>query len=266
MNKISLVFGLLAGCCLTAGAEPANPAAGATPPWRRELAIVSLASYPLSKAAKAEILMLGEFAKTFGLEPDWVDADIFLPEQRAQCRQYRRILIPRHAFCFTPVMYAGMTAYVTTGGLLISNAILYGIDHNGDRKFDRQDGDTPWPGKRNCFNTLGIFGHATAAISNIAVVLECPLSAGLPVGQALDLGKKLNPRDTLNKSAEVVVTGNGANRYGAIRNRPFLAYKHAGNGACVFAAPNLQDSHPCIRQIASNCFSHATLAWLTLQE
>ena len=273
MKKILLarvLLPMLAGCCLTAGAGPADPAAGtaagAPAPWSRELAIVSLASYPLSKAEKAEIRTLGEFAKTLGLEPAWVDADIFLPEQRAQCRQYRRILIPRHAFCFTPVMYAGMTAYVNDGGLLISNSILYGIDHNGDRKFDGKDGDTPWPGKRSCFPTLGVFGHATASITNITVLVECPLSAGLPAGQVLDLGKILKTRDTLNKSAEVVITGSGAIRHGEIRGRPFLAYKHAGNGACVFAAPNLQDSHPWIRQIASNCFSRATLGWLTLQE
>ncbi len=266
ITQIRVLLPILAGCCLAAGAGAADSATGAQPPWSRELAIVALDGYALSKPAKAEIRALGELARTFGLEADWVDVEIFLPEQRAQCRQYRRILLPRHAFCFTPVMYAGMTRYVTGGGLLISNAILYGIDHNGDRKFDGKDGDTPWPGKRSCFPTLGVFGHATAAITNIAVVLECPLSAGLPAGQVLDLGKILHTRDTLNKSAEVVITAGGAIRHGEIRDRPFLAYKHAGNGACIFAAPNLQDSHPWIRQIASNCFSRATLGWLTLQE
>ena len=266
MKKNKLIYGwlfIVAGCCLAAEVtDPANPT-----PWSKDLAIVSLDGHKLSKSYTAEVRALEKFAEALGLAPEWVNEDIFLPEQHAHCLQYRRILLPRHAFHFTPLMYAGMTRYVTDGGLLISNANLLGIDKDGDREFNMDKGDTYWPGKHGCFSTLGVYGHSSVIITNITVEMECLLSAGLSAGQLLDLGQPISTRETINKSAEVVITGNGIyNKDTAIRSRPFLTYKHIGNGACIFVAPNLQGKHPWVCQIASNCFSPKTLNWLTLQE
>ncbi|MGI6087799.1 MAG: hypothetical protein ACOYCD_07665 [Kiritimatiellia bacterium] len=265
MQKVKLIyslFSIITGCCIAAEVtDPANPV-----PWSKDLAIVSLDGHKLSKSYTAEVRALEKLAEALGLAPEWVDEDIFLPEQHAQCRQYRRILLPRHAFHFTPLMYAGMTRYVTDGGLLISNSSLLGIDKDGDREFNLDKGDTYWPGKRGCFPTLGVYGHSSVTITNVTVVMDCLLSAGLPTGQLLDLGQPINTRKTMNNSAEVVITCNGTYKSDAIRNQPFLTYKHMGNGACIFVAPNLQGKHPWVCQIASNCFSLKTLNWLTLQE
>jgi hypothetical protein len=266
MQKIKLIYGLLfiiAGCCLAAEApDQADPV-----PWSRDLAIVSLDNYKLSKTHRAEVRALEKFAESLGLAPEWVDEDIFLPEQHANCLQYRRILMPRRALHFTPLMYAGMTRYVTDGGLLICNSILKGIDNDGDREFNLDKGDSYWAGgKRGCFSTMGVYGHSSVAITNINVEMDCLLSVGLPPGQLLDLERQIHTSDTLNQSAEVIITGIGTYKSDPIRNRPFLAYKHTGKGACIFVAPHLMENHPCISQIASNCFSVKTLNWLTLQE
>ncbi len=235
-------------------------------PWSRDIAIISLESYPLSKNARASIQALANLTATVGLSADFVDVDIFLPENKKQRQSYCRILIPSQAFHFTPVMYDGMADYVRQGGLLISNSNLLGIDQNGDRKFNLEDGDTYWSGKRGHFNTLGVYGHSGATITNLTVEVECPLSTGLPVSTVLIPENPLRGRVTLNKSAEVIITGDGAYKEQILRNRPMLSYKHIAHGACIYVNPDLLTQDHWMRQIAINCLSAQTLAWLTLQE
>jgi len=202
-----------------------------------------------------------------GFKPEWIEMDIFLPENKAERDRYKRIIISSAGIWFTPEMYEGMADYVKSGGLLITNSSLIGIDMNRNYKLDEED-------KYQANEIVGVFGHASTQMNKILVEIECPLTKGIPKGEWIPLETKVSGRVTTNKSATVLII---AERYHPgwddpnykgwkppKGNQPFLTFKHSGKGACIYIVPVLgsaKDKYLSI--ILKNCLSKETLEWLT---
>jgi len=196
-----------------------------------------------------------------GFKPEWIEMDIFLPENKTERDRYKRIVISTSAIWFTPEMYEGMDDYVKSGGLLITNSSLIGIDINRNYKLDEGD-------KYEANEIVGVYGHASAQMSKIFVEIECPLTKGIPVGEWISLEAKVAGRVTINKSATVLITSDRIYKEETSGNQPFLTYKHSGKGACIYIVPVLLDleKNKYLLTILKNALSKETLEWLTIGE
>jgi len=212
--------------------------------------------------------------KDLGFSPEWVSVDIFLPENKKERDKYKRIVLSVAAYCFTPEMYEGITDYVKSGGLLITNSCLIFIDTNRNYKWEgsKVDKSREAPG----FETVGVYGHASVYMTKIKVKVECPLTRGLPVGKWVNLERRLQGRVTKNYSATVLVIAERWSDKWEIPdykgwkppkgNQPFLTFKHLGKGACIYIVPRLDFRSlktKCISTILKNALSKETLEWLT---
>ncbi|HDN84305.1 MAG TPA: hypothetical protein ENG47_00935 [Candidatus Aerophobetes bacterium] len=209
--------------------------------------------------------------KDLGYSPEWVSMDIFLPENKTERDKYKRIVISSAGIWFTPEMYEGMTDYVKSGGLLITNSSLFLVDANRNYKLDEEDTSI-----KNGFETVGVYGHASVSMNKIKVEVACPLTEGLPIGEWIEL--KTSGRVTTNKSANVLII---AERYSKKwddpdykgwkppkGNQPFLTYKHLGKGACIYIVPVLDRNslkNKYLSIILKNALSKKTLEWLTTE-
>ena len=196
-----------------------------------------------------------------GLAPEWVDMDIFLIRNKPARDQYKRILLSS-AFCwFTPEMHEGIRDYVRSGGLLITNNPLGGVDRNSNRKYDPLDAWMGRPGNP----VVGARGASNGNVSRIKVALDCPLTAGLPRGGWARLQGKVPAKQARNVSATVVIVSD------FIRKRyppeqPCVLVKRDGAGACVYIAPRIYGpslKDPLVSAIFKNTLSVDTLEWLT---
>ncbi len=221
----------------------------------------------------AYTLPLFNAIKDLGYSPEWVSMDIFLPENKTERDKYKRIVISAAGLWFTPEMYEGMTDYVKSGGLLITNSSLLLVDANRNYKLDKEDNYM-----KDGFETVGVFGHASVSMTKIKVEVACPLTEGIPEGEWLELEGKVEGRVTANKSATVLIT---AERWSDTwektdykgwkpdkGNQPFLTFKHSGKGACIYIVPALSSNSvkdKYISVILKNVLSKKTLEWLTTE-
>ena len=218
---------------------------------------------PSNKACVAATACCWKAVKEAGLEPEWVDVDMFLPQNKAQRDQYKRIVIPTATEWFTLKMYEGMDDYVRSGGLLVTNCSCILLDANENYKVDKEDATTEYCRD----NFLGVRGHASALMRQIRVIQECPLTKGLEQNAWITLEKEMAGRQTTNHSAEVLILSNRVVRGEAKGEQPFLTYKHIKNGACIYLVGQIGDKmDKNVRQIVANIFSAETLEWLCLQE
>ena len=118
---------------------------------------------PSKKACMAATECCWKVVKEAGLEPEWVDVDIFLPQNKAQRDQFKRIVIPTSTEWFTIKMYEGMDDYVRSGGLLMTNCSCILLDANENYKGDKEDTTTEYCRD----NFLGVRGHASAVMRQI---------------------------------------------------------------------------------------------------
>ncbi len=207
---------------------------------------------------------------SFGYSPEWVSMDIFLPENKTERDNYKRIVISATNVWFTPEMYEGMTNYVESGGLLITNSSLFLVDTNRNYKSDA--GDTTF---KDGFETVGVYGHSSIYMTKFKVELACPLTEGIPVGEWLELEEKLSGKITTNKSATVLIIGErwsdrwekpDYKGWPPKGNQPFLTFKHLGKGACIYIVPIIGSAkNKYISIILKNCLSKKTLEWLTTE-
>jgi len=200
--------------------------------------------------------------KTAGLQPEWVDVDIFLPAHKGRREQFKRLVISTYADWFSQLMYEGMDAYVRSGGLLVTNVSMVLLDANDNYMADAKDTQTDYPRKR----FLGVFGHSSCRISRIRARHQCPLTAGLPTGEWLTLTAPTGGRRTRTVGAEVVAVCNRITKHGETV-QPFLTFSHVGKGACIyFVGPLHADGGDQYRRLVKNLFSPIVVDWLCLQE
>ena len=209
--------------------------------------------------------------KDLGFSPEWVSMDIFLPENKTKRDRYKRIVVSAAGLWFTPEMYEGITDYVKSGGLLITNSSLFLVD--ADRNYRLDEGDTQI---KNGFRTVGVYGTASVFMTKIKVEVACPLTKGIPAERWIELEEKLPGRVTTNRSAVVLLIAKrwsdkwGKSNYKGWKppkgNQPFLTFKHSGKGACIYIVPVLGPAKAkYLSIILKNSLSKKTLEWLTTE-
>ena len=234
--------------------------------WSRGVAVVDYyARYtwkPPDKTGRRVVQACFDAVRALGLEPDWVDPDIFLPSRASESRRYKRIVIPPHAEWFSQIIHEGMNDYVSSGGLLITNVSCVLVDANDNYMVDAKDRITDYP--QHSF--LGVRGHGGASIKRMKVLYACPLTKGVPVNEWLELSPPPSGRKTSTTGATVVITSDYV-AHEQQGKQPFLTFKHSGNGACVYLVPPIsaRPGKPYLR-LVENLFSSAVLEWLCLQE
>ena len=196
-----------------------------------------------------------------GLERAWVSMDIFLLRNKAARDQYRRIVLSSAACWFMPEMYEGMFDYVRSGGLLITNSPLGGVDRNRNRRIDRLDAWMKRPGNK----IVGVHGASNGSVTKVKVTLDCPLTRGLPRGGWTQLSRKMAGKHTRNYTASVAAVSDFI-RKGYPGEQPCVLFKRAGAGACVYLVPRIQRESlkdPHLMTILKNALGRETLEWLT---
>ena len=196
-----------------------------------------------------------------GLERAWVSMDIFLLRNKAARDQYRRIVLSSAACWFTAEMYEGMFDYVRSGGLLITNSPLGGVDRNRNRKMDRLDAWMRRPGNK----IVGVYGVANGYVTRMKAALDCPLTRGLPRDGWTQLRGKVEGKHTRNYTATVVAVSDFS-RKGYPGEQPCVLLKRVGAGACIYLVPRIQGESlkdPALRALLNNALSRETLEWLT---
>ena len=194
-----------------------------------------------------------------GLAPEAVDADLFLPKNKANRDRFKRLLIPAASDYFAQAMYEGMDDYVTSGGLLITNGSLLLLDKNANYRVDEGDGVTDF--SREHF--LGVYGHGSCMMRRLKSLHECPLTQGLPLNAWVTLNSPVAGRQTRNHSAEVLVVSDTVVRDSPRGSQPFLTYRHQGRGAAIYLVGQLGGSaEKPVLQLLQNILSPATLEWL----
>lgn len=242
------------------------PALGEAARWSREVGVIDYFAKYTRKApdasGKRAVRACFDAVKAAGLQPEWVDVDIFLPTHRSRREQFKRLVIPTYADWFSQLMYEGMDDYVRRGGLLITNVSMILLDANDNYVADAKDTQTDYPQKR----FLGVFGHSSCRISRIRILHQCPLTAGLPVGEWLPLTASIGARRTRTVGAEVIAECNRITNQGETV-QPFLTFHHVGKGACIyFVGPLHAIAGGQYRQLIKNVFAPAVVDWLCLQE
>ena len=243
--------------------EGGKSAALAPVPRDRELGFVEYAKFQWRKRTPkwhktGHPFRLGLKKKGVAVEP--VTMDIFLPAKKSERDRYKRLYIHAGAHWFTPAMYDAMEDYVRSGGLLVTNSSIFGIDTNGDYKLGREDTWMKNPGNK----TLGVSGSGTAYMTKMRVEVACPLTAGLERGGWVPLAKKIVGRKARNYGAKVVVTSDRIYKGKPAGTQPMLTYRHAGKGACIYIVPHMSDE-PHMKTILDNVLGKETLDWLTTQ-
>ncbi|MCX6909927.1 MAG: hypothetical protein NTY01_18055 [Verrucomicrobia bacterium] len=245
----------------TASASPAAVAAR-TGPRDKEIGVLDYARKFEVKSKRDTERMLQsrlQMIQQAGLTPETVDADIFLPQNRATRNRYKRLFIPGGSDWFTQAAYEGMAEYVRDGGLLITCSGLLLLDANANRRADEGEGITEF--SKNGF--LGVRAHAGATMRRLKVLQSCPLTAGLATDGWITLETPLSGRDTLNRSAEVVIISDRTKRDQPDGEQPFLTYKHTGRGACIYLVGQTSATpDKTFVLLLKNICSPATLDWL----
>ncbi|MDD3926150.1 MAG: hypothetical protein PHT33_05785 [bacterium] len=201
-----------------------------------------------------------------GISPEWVDVDIFLPDNRAKRDDYKRICIPSPAYWFTPKMLEGMEDYVKSGGLLVTNSSLSILDKDDSYDVNSKNVvSTRIPAQR----FLGVYGQKGCTIKKIKIQpeMECPLTKGLEKGTWLDLQMPMAGRVTRNVSAEKVIVSDCVQKEKVSAEQPFLTFKHLDNGACIYLVGQIRMPLKSMNdknmvQIIRNILSSETLEWL----
>jgi len=198
-----------------------------------------------------------------GISPEWVDVDIFLPENKARRDEYKRIAIPCIANWFTGKMLEGMDDYVKSGGLLITNSSLILLD--ADESYDTKGRSTATKLPSERF--LGVYGHSHCEMKRIKVQMECPLTEGLKRDLWLDLQMPMGGREVHNVSAERVIDSDRVKKDKVAGEQPFLTFKHMEKGACIYLVGQAEGQLKSMKdenmvQIIKNIFSAKTLDWL----
>lgn len=213
---------------------------------------------------------LFEFITTQSLSANWVPPEIFLPAMQTDRDNFQRIVTPWTGNLFSMDMYNGMTDYVQKGGLLIANSHMHYIDVNGNFKLDEADKYFNVKTKRHprsigqIFDTLGIFGHRTRVWISVRSEIKCPLTADLPVGEAVALNKNLVfGRETRNHSAMIILNAVRRNKDDTTTSQPAVTIRNDGRGTCIYIASRFTAKDQTIVTIFKNAFSPETLDWLT---
>jgi len=136
------------------------------------------------------------------------------------------------------------------------------LDANDNYMADAKDTQTDYPQRR----FLGVFGHSSCRIDRIKILHQCPLTAGLPVGEWLALTAAVGARRTRTVAAEVIAECNRVTKHGEAV-QPFLTFRHVGKGACIyFVGPLHADAGDQYQRLVRNLFSPTVVDWLCLQE
>lgn len=231
----------------------------------RDVGLVSYREFTQAKGDayfRSAVKPLFERIAEHGLEPEWVSIDIFLPVNQPARDQFRRIVIPGTAHWFTEEMYEGMADYVRAGGLLLTLVPLCGIDVNRDYTQDNGDRWMSRPGNE----VVGVHGHSGVTAAKARVEMVCPLTTGLAPGEWLQLERPLNVRMTTNASATVLMTSDAVYKGKPHRDQPFVTFKHAGRGACIYLPCGLRSDEKHIAVLTRNALSRQVLEWLTAGE
>ncbi|MDD3926983.1 MAG: hypothetical protein PHT33_10055 [bacterium] len=207
-----------------------------------------------------------EAVRGTSVSPEWVDVDIFLPENKAKRDEYKRIAIPASACWFTQKMFEGMEDYVKSGGLLITNSSLVLLDK--DNSYDvtsKTSVVTNVPTER----FLGVDGTMSTEVKRIKVQpeMDCPLTQGLEKGAWIDLQVPMFGRVIGKVTAEKAIISDYTVKGNVAGEQPFLTFKHLEKGACIYLVGYILTSQESIKdantvQIFKNIFSAKTLDWL----
>lgn len=190
----------------------------------------------------------------------FIDADsLSRPETLANIK---RIVIPAAPRIFSAKMLDGMIKYAADGGLIITESIMNGIDHNGDfkedfsllRPYGKRKKGHPRPGD---WPPTGVCAHASCKINAIEAVIECPLSTGFPVGKPVNI--RFSFRNVIRADGNVIFTASAVSGGGKKKVIPLVVLRNAGKGTFVFLPFQIE-------RLVKNALSPKTLDWLTDQE
>ena len=252
MRRLSLVV-LLSALCVSAAEAERTKALGVVDYFATYEATTERRRKSYDKVVKGFFKDL----KSLGANPEWVAVDIFLPANKAKRDAYKRILIPPTADWFTQEMYDGMFDYVKSGGLLITQVSCVLVDLNGNYKPDE---GTTTKFAANTF--LGVRGTGGTGMPEVKVVAESPLTKGLPKDTWIKLAKPTAGRRTYNRGATVVMVSK-QDRKGKAFEGPFVSYKKAAKGACIYISGYCnRPEDPTLTQVLKNAISDETLAAL----
>ena len=197
--------------------------------------------------------------RALDFQPELVDVDILLPQNKAQRDRFQRIVIPAGADYYSQAMFEGIDDYVRSGGLLISGSSAVLVDRNANHRADAEDSTGDYA--KNHF--LGVQGHASATMPQIKVLQACPLTEGLKLDEWIALDPPAVGRETRNFSAEVLITATRVKKDRPDTQQPFLTYKHQGRGACIYLVAQVNTKvDDQVLQLLRNCCSEKTLRWL----
>ena len=221
-----------------------------------ELAIVRDLKDPECTEAKFRI-----WTRYFPKDARIIDAaSLAHPEALADIK---RIAIPAAPRILSLEMLGGLKRYVASGGLVITESIMNGIDTNGDFKEDfslilppaKRKAGHPCPGE---WPPTGVCAHASIQIESVTPLFECPLSVGFNVNQANPLPFMF--RNVIRADGNVIFTANAVGKGGGRKNRmPLVVVRNFGNGCFLFLPFHCE-------RLVKNALSPQTLDWLTNQE
>lgn len=232
----------------------------------KELGIVNYFSkYELDDPKKEETsakelkIFFSEIEKLETVKPEWVDVDIFLPHNRVQADNFKRIIIPRSANWFTMEMYEGMLQYVKSGGLLITQSALLLLDKNADYKGG--DPDTTMFARKSF---MGVSSSGSSQMREMKVLQENALTKGFAMNEWVKFNDTLYGRISKNQSAQEVIIAKQKWKDGEGEGT-FLAYKSTGQGACIYLDGSFIPKEPVIVRLMKNILSEETLKWLCVR-
>jgi len=242
-------------------APASSPVAVGRTPRNREIAVVDYARkyQTTTRAAADSFANYCKAVRKAGLTPETVDVDIFLPSQRAERNRYKRIVIPASTDWFSKPMYEGMGEFVRDGGLLITGSGLLLLDVNDNYHAAGAAVFAELPMR----SFLGVRANASASTRRLKVLQPCPVTAGLPLGEWIELAPPTSGRQTRNESAEVLVMSDRTQRDRTDGEQPFLTCKHSGRGACIYLVGHVgPEPDKMLERLIANICSQATLEWL----
>ena len=219
--------------------------------------------YALVKAEKSPEFRANNYKRTLAKFPantPVIDVDLLAKPE--ELKKYKRIFIYDVPRIFTVEQLSGMEKYVSEGGLLVTCSIISDIDTNGDGKGDfsliarvkKRKAGHPRP---NDFPPTGVMAHSAADIKSITAKMECPLSVGFKVNEAMP--RNMHFRAVTLKNGIVVMSAEAVLKNKKVEKQmPLIAICNRDKGSFVFM--------PFEKDFIKNALSAQTIDWLTDQD